>query len=133
MKNFLVSSRPLSIDFGLLIIRLVAGGAMLTHGYPKLQKVLSGNFQFGDPFGIGPEASLILAVFAEFLCSILIIFGLFTRLAVIPLMVTMAVAYFIVHGSDDFGTKEIALIYLAIYLGLFFTGPGKISADKALL
>lgn len=106
---------------------------MLTHGWPKLQKLVNGNFQFGDPLGIGPEASLILAVFAEVVCSVLVIIGLATRLAVIPLIVTMAVAFFIVHAADDFRTKELALIYLSIFLCLFFSGPGKLSLDKALI
>ena len=132
MKRFFLSTKAISTDFGLLILRLVSGAAMLTHGYPKLQKVLNGNFQFGDPLGLGPEVSLILAVFAEVICSVLIIIGLTTRLAVLPLIVTMGVAFFIVHGSDPFKTKELALIYLSIFLALFFTGPGKYSADRAI-
>ncbi len=132
MKKFFLSSRSLSTDLGLLILRLVSGAAMLTHGYPKLQKLLNGNFQFGDPLGVGPEVSLILTVFAEAICSALIILGLTTRLATIPLIVTMAVAFFIVHGADPFKTKELALIYLSIFTALFFSGPGKFSADRAI-
>ena len=132
MKKFLLAHKPLSTDLGLLILRLMAGGAMLTHGYPKLQKLLNGNFQFGDPLGLGSEVSLVLAVFAEVICSVLVIIGLTTRLAVIPLIITMGVAFFIVHGADDFKTKEMAFLYLGIFLSLFFTGPGKFSADKAI-
>lgn len=132
MKRFFLSTKAISTDLGLLILRLVSGAAMLTHGYPKLQKVIDGNFQFGDPLGVGPEISLILAVFAEAICSTLIIIGLTTRLAVIPLIVTMGVAFFIVHAADPFKTKELALIYLSIFLALFFTGPGKFSADRAI-
>lgn len=133
MKKGLFFGQALSTQFGLLILRVIAGGAMLTHGWPKLQKLVNGNFQFGDPLGIGPEASLILAVLAEVVCSILLIIGLATRLAVIPLIVTMAVAFFIVHAADDFRTKELALVYLGIFLCIFFTGPGKLSLDKALI
>lgn len=132
MKKAFLSTRPFSTDIGLLILRLFAGGAMITHGYPKFQKVLNGNFQFGDPFGIGPEVSLILAVFAELICSVLVIIGITTRFALIPLIITMAVAFFIVHGSDDFKTKELAFIYMGIFIALFLTGPGKFSADRAL-
>lgn len=128
----LLSIRPISLDLGLLILRLVSGGAMLTHGYPKFQKVLAGNLQFGDPLGIGPEASLILVAFAEFICSILLILGLTTRFALVPLIITMAVAFFIVHGSDPFGDKELPFLFLGIYLSLFLTGPGRISVDKML-
>lgn len=132
MKKAFLSTRPFSTDLGLLILRLFAGGAMITHGYPKFQKVLNGNFQFGDPLGLGPEISLILAVFAELLCSVLVVLGLTTRFALIPLIITMGVAFFIVHGTDDFKTRELAFIYLGTYIALFLTGPGKFSADRAL-
>ncbi len=88
--------------------------------------------QFGDPLGIGPAASLHLSAFAEFICAILIILGLLTRLASIPLIINMAVAALIVHSADDFGTKEMSLLYLGIFLTLFFTGPGKYSADRGI-
>ena len=41
---------------------------MLTHGIPKLQKILAGNWEFGNPLGVGTELSLGLAVFAEVGC-----------------------------------------------------------------
>lgn len=89
--------------------------------------------QFGDPIGIGVEASLTLTVFSEVICYILIIIGLGTRLASIPLVITMAVAFFIVHGADPLQRKELALIYLIVYLVLFFTGSGKYSLDHYFL
>ncbi len=128
-KSTFFSSNPLSLDLGLLILRLVAGAALLTHGYPKFQKVLEGNMQFGDPIGLGTPTSLYLSAFAEFICAILIILGLLTRLASIPVIINMAVAFFIVHGADDFGTRELSLLYMGIFLTLFFTGPGRYSVD----
>ncbi|MCY1720691.1 DoxX family protein [Prolixibacteraceae bacterium Z1-6] len=120
------------LNIGLLLLRLSAGGFMLTHGYPKLQRVLSGEFRFGDPLGLGPEVSLVLAVFAEFGCSLLLMLGLGTRLATIPLIVTMLVAAFISHGSDPFARKELALMYLVSYVVLLLNGAGKISLDQLL-
>ena len=119
-----------AVHFSLLLLRLSAGGFMLTHGYSKLQKLLAGNFQFADPIGLGPEISLGLAVFAEFLCSILIVLGLGTRLAAIPLIVTMAIAAFVAHGADPFARKELALFYLVSYVVLFLVGSGKFSIDR---
>lgn len=132
MKSNFLSSRAMSYDLGLLILRLIAGIGILTHGWPKIQKVIAGNFQFGDPLGVGPEASLVLSAFAEGICGILLVLGLATRLALIPLIINMTVAFFIVHATDDFGTKELAFLYLGMFVALFFTGPGKISADKPL-
>lgn len=129
MKSKFLSGSAISYDLGLLIIRLFTGALMLTHGFPKLQKLVAGDLQFGDPLGVGQEISLVLAVLAEFVCSILVILGLFTRVAVIPLAVTMAVAFFIVHSADPLQIKELSLVYLTVFVGLFFTGPGRYSID----
>ncbi|MTI86369.1 MAG: DoxX family protein [Balneolaceae bacterium] len=118
------------IDVSLLILRVAIGGSMLTHGWPKLMKVFSGNLSFGDPIGLGPEISLVLAAFAEAICSILVIAGLGTRLATIPLVFTMAVAVFVAHADDPFGTKEKAFMFMIVFLFLFFAGGGKYSADS---
>ena len=118
--------------FSLLLLRLAAGSFMLTHGFPKLQRLLSGEMKFGDPLGLGPEVSLVMVVFAEFVCSILIMLGLGTRLAAVPLIVTMAVAAFIAHADDPFNRKEMALLYLVIFLVLLITGSGKYSVDRLI-
>ena len=132
MKRFFFSSSPLSLDFGLLLLRLLSGGVILTHGLPKLQKILSGNLQFGDPVGLGQETSLYLSAFAEVVCAILVILGLLTRIALLPLIINLSVAFFIVHATDDFGTKEPALLLLSMFVVLFFTGPGQFSIDRQL-
>jgi putative oxidoreductase len=118
------------VSLVLFVLRITVGVLMLTHGYPKL-KMLFGDdpIQFADPIGLGYTASLVLAVFAEFLCSVLLIIGLATRLSAIPLLVTMLVAAFIVHASDPLNVKELALLYSTSYLVLAFTGAGKYSAD----
>jgi putative oxidoreductase len=85
---------------------------------------------FGDPIGIGEGPSLVLTVFAELVCGVLLALGLFTRAALIPLIVTMAVAVFIVHGPDPLADKEFAILYLVPYVALFFYGPGKFSLDR---
>lgn len=131
-KLFQTKLNNTSIDLSLLLLRLATGVFMLTHGFPKLQRLLAGEMQFGDPIGLGPEVSLVLAVFAEVVCSILIVLGLGTRLAAIPSIVTMAVAAFIAHGADPFGRKELALLYLVGYVVLLLSGSGKISVDRII-
>jgi putative oxidoreductase len=90
---------------------------------------LNGNWEFGDPLGIGTRPSLVLAIVAEVGCSLLILLGLFTRFATLPLLFTMLVAAFIVHAADPLGKKELALLYALLFATLFFTGPGKYSID----
>ena len=93
-------------DLGLLAVRLLAGGMMLTHGIPKIDRLFGeGPVKFADPFGLGPEISLVLVIFAEVACSILVMVGFKTRLATIPLLITMLVAAFYIHGADPFGEK----------------------------
>lgn len=132
MKSPFMSSGPLAQDLGLLTLRILSGSVLLTHGYPKLQKILQGNLQFGDPIGIGQVPSLYLATFAEFFCAILVIIGLYTRLSLIPLMINMATAFFIVHSADDFGIKELSLLFLGMFAVLFLTGPGRFSVDNQI-
>lgn len=119
-------------DWASLILRLTLGLLMLSHGIPKLMNLMNGPVEFGDPIGIGVTSSLALTVFAEFLCSVLIVVGLWTRLALIPLIITMVVAVFIVHINDDLGKMEPGLMYLLSYCALFLLGSGTYSIDALL-
>jgi putative oxidoreductase len=118
------------LDYIILLLRITVAVFMITHAIPKMNKLIAGGeIQFPDPLGMGPTVSLVLAVFAELICSILIGFGFLTRLAAFPLIITMAVAAFIVHAGDPFKQKELSLMYLVLYIVLFFIGSGKYSVD----
>lgn len=120
------------INAVLLVYRIAIAAMMLTHGWPKFMKVVSGDFRFGDPLGLGKEVSLVLATSAEFLGSLLIIVGLYTRTGAFLGACTMATAAFIVHAEDPFSGKEKALLFLSFYLFLMVVGPGKHSLDNRL-
>jgi len=133
LKKFLnTGNHSQSIDLSLLLLRVAFSVAMLTHGYGKFMKVINGDLTFGDPIGIGPELSLILVAFAEFVCSILVILGLTTRFALIPLIIAMFVAWQFRHGGDPFSSQEKSVLYLIVYFALLITGPGGYSMDKKL-
>ena len=130
-KIFAPGSYSNKINFGLLFLRVTSGILMLTHGVGKLTKLIEGGtIKFADPIGIGPEASLILAVFAEFFCSIFLIFGIATRVSAIPLIITMVVAGFIVHAGDPFAVKEKAFLFFVIFVFIAIAGAGKYSIDN---
>ena len=118
-------------DFGLLLLRVGSAVLMLAlHGLPKFEKIIQGDFTFGNPLGIGEAPSLFLAAIAEFICPILVIIGFKTRWATVPTILTMLVALFIVHGSDPFSVKEKALLFLVSFGSILLLGPGKYSLDK---
>ncbi|ANE49200.1 DoxX family protein [Flavisolibacter tropicus] len=121
------------IDVALLLARVAIAIMMLTHGLPKMVHLFSGDpIQFPAVMGMSPEVSLGLTVFAEVICSILLLVGFTTRLAAIPLMITMLVAVLVIHSADAFAQKEMALHYLVAYIVLFIAGSGKYSIDYLL-
>ena len=122
-----------NIDLALLVLRIWFGLEMaFAHGLPKLMKIVNGDFQFADPIGVGPTLSLVLAVFAEFVCGILIALGFFTRLATIPYLITMLVAAFIVHLDDGWGKIAVPLHYAVAAIVLLIAGPGRLSLDHRM-
>lgn len=133
MKKIL-NIQPLYMDSGLLIARVAIAVLMLVHGLPKLAMLVSGEtISFPGILGMSPEVSLFLAVFSEVVCSLLILFGLGTRLAVLPLIVTMLVAAFYFHLGDPFSSKEPGLLYILVYVLLLVTGSGKYSLDRLVV
>lgn len=134
LKNMLhPGSHPTNVNVALVILRVVIGIFMLTHGIGKFQHLFGSEpIEFGDPIGIGATASLSLVVFAEFFCSFLLIIGLGTRFAAITLLINMLVIAFVVHIDDGFGRQEFALLYAVIYLTIAIIGTGKYSLDYLL-
>lgn len=121
-------------DIALLLLRIVFGALMLiNHGWGKMLRLFSGEpIKFADPIGLGEPLSLGLTAFAEFLCAFLVIIGLFTRWASIPLIITMFVAVFVVHIDDPFSKMEMGLLYLSVFIILGIAGPGWYSLDAHL-
>ena len=123
-------------NLGLLVLRVWLGLSMLLlHGWPKVEKYAGMSQGFPDPLGVGPAMSLNLAIFSEVLCAVLLVVGLAARLATIPLVITMAVAFFAVHGGALTGEQsgEMAFIYLAGFVALLIAGPGRHSLDHLVL
>ena len=118
-------------NIALLILRVVFAGSMLYgHGLGKFNKLIQGDLSFANPIGIGEAPTLILAVISEFIAPIFILIGYKTKFFSFFPAATMFVAAFIVHMGDPFGRVEKALLFLAVFVILMLTGPGKYSIDR---
>lgn len=114
----------LRVTFGLLLC--------INHGFAKMSNFGTLKYKFFDPFHIGSQWSLTMAIFAEVFCAIFVVLGLFTRLAAIPIVILLAVATFLFHKGQPMANHELAVIYLAAFLAILFAGPGKYSVDGAM-
>lgn len=135
LKIFRIDFLPRSTDAALLLLRLWAGLSLLSlHGWAKLTGFNRMSDKFIDLLGLGSKATLCLAIFAEFFCSILLIFGLFTRFAALCTGATMTVAFLMAHKMvlKGPGSGELAFTYLAIFLALFVAGGGRFSLDARM-
>ena len=129
-KIWSINNSPGSTGLALLVIRVGIAALMLTHGLPKLVTLLSGEpVQFPQIMGMSAALSLVLTVFTEVVCSILLLVGFATRLSALFLAITMMVAAFVYHAADPFAAREPALQYLLAYLVLIIAGSGKYSVD----
>jgi putative oxidoreductase len=113
----------------LLVFRLVFGLLLASHGVQKLMAFSQMSGVFPDPLGLGSQLSLSLAIFGELFCSIAFIFGFLYRLSMIPMIFTMWVAFFIIHAGMPFQDKELAYVYLLVFLILYISGPGRYALD----
>ena len=132
LKRFLFPVKPdgTFISVILLIVRVVFGVMLMNHGIDKWANYQELSAVFPDPLGIGSPLSLGLAIFGELACSMAFIIGFLYRLAMIPMIFTMCVAFFIVHADDPFAVKELAFVSLVVFVLMYIVGPGKFAVDR---
>ena len=116
----------------LLVLRIFFGVLLMSHGIQKWSNFQEMSATFPDPLGVGSPLSLGLAIFGEMVCSMGFIIGLLYRLAMLPMIFTMGMAFFVIHGNDPFSVKELALVYLVVFILMYISGPGKFSVDYVL-
>lgn len=116
-------------NFGMLVLRVVLGILLISHGYSKLIMFSTLRYKFMSFLHMGPTISLSLVIFAELFCSIFLILGLFTRFAIIPIIIAMGVVVFVATHGEILGRGERGAMYLAASIAILFCGPGKISVD----
>ncbi|WP_294618838.1 DoxX family protein [uncultured Bacteroides sp.] len=132
LKRFLFPSKPdgTLISAILLIVRIVFGILLMNHGIDKWANYQELSSTFPDPLGIGSSLSLGLAIFGELFCSMAFIIGFLYRLVMLPMIFTLFVAFFIVHGNDPFAVKELAFVYWVVFVLMYVIGPGRFAVDR---
>ncbi len=119
-----------------LLVRVFVGYFFFETGWAKAHNLEAMTERFvgwGIPL---PGVSVVLSVYTEMLGGVLLVLGLATRLAAIPLLVNMLVALFTVNirrvtGLDEFVELDTPL-YALFFLWLLFAGPGRVSLDHLL-
>lgn len=124
--------RDMRSSWLLLAARVIFGLLLMSHGVTKLMNFEALSSTFPDPIGIGSEWSLSLAIFGELICSAGFIVGFLYRLALIPMIFTMCVAFFSIHASDPFSVGELAFAYLSVYVLMWLAGPGRFAVDTLI-
>ncbi len=78
------------------------------------------------------QLSDLIAVFANTVCPVLMAAGLFTRLAVFPILMITLTGIFIVHNGDPARVRDIPYMYSAAFSLILLLGPGGLSLDGLL-
>lgn len=123
--------RRKSASILILCLRIFFGILFFTHGVDKMINFNELSYTYPSVFGFGSYMTLMLAIFCEFCCSLFLIAGLMVRIIVVPMIISMAVAFFDIHDAM-FPDGELALIYLIMFTVLFITGPGRYSLDSLI-
>jgi putative oxidoreductase len=122
-----------SFNLAALLLRLTFGAMIcIVHGLTKLTHFSTMAGAFPDPLHVGHKISLVLVIFAEVFCALLLVLGLFTRFAALVLVINLAVAAFMVHSGQPLSVHEPAFTYLAAFAAILLVGPGRISVDSMM-
>ena|SRR5579871_74699 len=119
-----------AFNVGVFVLRATLGLLMaIEHGFSKLTNFNQLQYTFFDPFHIGHRWSLVLSIFAEVFAALLLVLGLFSRIAAFILLIDIAVAVFLFHKDQPVKQYEIAIVYLSGFFFLLLAGPGRFSVD----
>jgi putative oxidoreductase len=135
MKSFIQKVTriyPSSNSFHLVMLFfrvIVSVQLIVVHGLKKIGVGVAEAELIPNPLHLPEKINQYFAISSNLVFPILIILGLLTRLAILPVLAVTLTGYFIVHWSDPLLAKDIPFMYSLIFLLLFFLGPGKYSID----
>ena len=120
-------------ETGAVILRVAAGLTIFKYGLEIFSEdKMSGYISWlADLKFPSPETMAYIGKVCELAGGLLMALGLFTRIAAIPLIITMVVIGFIM-GEPEFLTADGSILLLLIFFHFLLTGPGKYSLDHLL-
>lgn len=135
--HLLAKLRPGFRDVVLLLLRVTIGWSFFVAGKGKLGN-LEGVTDFFGSLGIpapGFHAGLVGGV--EMIGGLLLIAGLGSRIAAVPLAFSMIVAYLTAHREEAFAgvdafADEAPFAYLVVSLVVLAFGPGRVALDAVV-
>lgn len=129
--NPLLSSRPISIDYGIAIVRIVFGLLLIYHGYEIFHAETMNSYLTWDPFKNNFGKIMVYAgKGAEFVAGILLLLGLATRLASIIVILTFVFITFFIGNGKFWYQDQHPFMFLLFGVLFLLTGAGAWSLKK---
>ena len=131
------SSTQVMANLGPLLIRLTVGAVFIGSGFGKLDDLDKVTDFFTELGIVAPGLNATVVAYAELLGGMALTVGLATRLAALPLAMTMVVAILTALLPDVSSVFELVALsefaYLVMFVSLALTGPGRWSVDHLLV
>lgn len=135
MRKRFFSAKGFYADEALSVLRILCGLFMVYHGWEVMdaQKMREYEKWLKELQFDGPAWMAFLGKLSELAGGLFLALGLLTRLALIPLLITMAVITFRIGHGRVFMEDQHPFLFFLLFLFLFFSGPGRWSLDHLIV
>jgi putative oxidoreductase len=132
MNRFL-SSQPFVQDFGLALVRIFIGAFLIYHGREVFDTVAMNKYlewdMFKDPSG---KTMVYAGKASEFISGILLVLGLFTRVAALLVIGTLGYISFFIGNGEIWMDAQHPFLFVLFGIVFLFVGGGKLSLDNLI-
>ena len=125
-----VSTSAGTFNFSMLVFRVVLSlELMVVHGFKKIGIHVAEAEKVPNPLHLPEVINNAFAISANLIFPVLVILGLFTRIAILPILAVTLTGYFVLHWNDALLIKDTPFMYSLSYLLIMVLGPGRYSVD----
>jgi len=103
------------------------------HGMKKFRVENGEREHVPNPLHLPEKLNSLVATFSDTAVPLLVVFGIATRLVLLPSIGVTAIGYFVVHRKDSVEVRDVPYMYTLSLLFLWAVGPGTYSVDHYLL